>query len=185
MFVWIVLRQNWVARHGNTSMVRWPWLSVCKVSSANMTGFMWIIFSVVCIIIPPHKLPMQRILLVVVLLRMSSLNLKMTNGANLMISTQGAIFMDQSLREAKPWLLVDKQALSKFLIVKKLISYEIFFSPATEIWQLENGNNKIVNPTLTKNNYSEGIGLFAVDFNFCKKWFPVQENVLEINWNEK
>ena len=54
-----------------------------------------------CIIIPPHKLPMQRILLVVVVLGMSSLNLEMTNGADLMTSTQDAIVMGQSLWEAK------------------------------------------------------------------------------------
>ena len=50
-----------------------------------------------------------------------------------------------------------------------IISYEIFFSVPTEIWELENGNNKIVNPTLTKNDYAIGIGLFAVDFSFCEK----------------
>jgi len=50
-----------------------------------------------------------------------------------------------------------------------IISYEIFLSLPTEIWELENGNNKLVNPIMTDNYYSEGIGLFAVDFNFCKK----------------
>ena len=58
-------------------------------------------FLAISIIIPPHKLPMQRILLVVIILRMSLLNLKMTNGADLMTSTQRAIFMGQLLWEAK------------------------------------------------------------------------------------
>ena len=35
----------------------------------------------------------------------------------------------------------------------------------TEVWELENGNNKVINPTLI--GYTEGIGLYAVDFNFC------------------
>ena len=45
----------------------------------------------------------------------------------------------------------------------------MIFSASTEIWQLENGESKIVNPTLTNGDYIYGIGLFAVDFNFCKK----------------
>ena len=54
-------------------------------------------------------------------------------------------------------------------LFKSVIFNEFLFSVATEIWELENGNNKIVNPTLTNYDYSHGIGLFAVDFDFCKK----------------
>ena len=35
----------------------------------------------------------------------------------------------------------------------------------TEVWDLENGNKKVITPTLS--TYSSGIGLYAVDFNFC------------------
>ena len=60
----------------------------------------------------------------------------------------------------------------------------MIFSAPTEIWQLQNGESKIVNPILITGNYIYGIGLFAVDFNFCKKWFRVPK-LLEINWNDK
>ena len=43
----------------------------------------------------------------------------------------------------------------------------MFFSVPTEIWQLENGSNKIVSPALAKRKYYSGIGLYAVDFSFC------------------
>jgi hypothetical protein len=35
----------------------------------------------------------------------------------------------------------------------------------TEVWELENQNSTIITPTLS--NYNYGIGLYAVDFNFC------------------
>ena len=35
----------------------------------------------------------------------------------------------------------------------------------TEVWELENGSNKIITPNL--DGYYDGIGLYAVDFNFC------------------
>ena len=35
----------------------------------------------------------------------------------------------------------------------------------TEVWELENGDNKVITPTL--GGYYTGIGLYAVDFNFC------------------
>ena len=43
----------------------------------------------------------------------------------------------------------------------------ILFSFQTEVWEFENGSNKIIQPTLTE--YHLGIGLFAVDINFCRK----------------
>ena len=42
-----------------------------------------------------------------------------------------------------------------------------FRSFETEVWALEDKSHKIINPTLT--NYYNGIGLYNVDFNFCKK----------------
>ena len=42
---------------------------------------------------------------------------------------------------------------------------DILFSIETEVWELENGNNKIVDPTLA--NHYKGLALYAVDFSFC------------------
>ena len=39
----------------------------------------------------------------------------------------------------------------------------------TEVWELENGNNKTIEPTLPENHYAGGIALFAVHSDFCKK----------------
>ena len=42
---------------------------------------------------------------------------------------------------------------------------DFFLSFETEVWELESGDNKVISPTLT--NYYDGIGLYAVNFNFC------------------
>ena len=42
---------------------------------------------------------------------------------------------------------------------------DFFFSKETEVWELESGDNKVITPTLS--DYKYGIGLYAVDFNFC------------------
>ena len=44
---------------------------------------------------------------------------------------------------------------------------DFFLSRETEVWELENGNYKIIMPTVASQYY--GLGLFAVDFNFCSK----------------
>ena len=54
------------------------------------------------------------------------------------------------------------------MILPCYFSYEdsdFFLSLETEVWELENGNNKVINPTL--DDYYGGIGLYPVDFNFC------------------
>ena len=43
------------------------------------------------------------------------------------------------------------------------------FSAETEVWELSNGNNKVINPTLPSTHYRYGIGIYAVDFDFCRK----------------
>ena len=44
------------------------------------------------------------------------------------------------------------------------------FSPlVTEIWELEIGTNKIIEPTLPDDHYAWGIALYVVDKDFCKK----------------
>ena len=58
-------------------------------------------------------------------------------------------------------------------------SYEdsdFFISIETEVWELENGNNKVMTPIL--HDYSYGIGLYAIDFNFCSYWIFLILNCL-------
>ena len=42
-------------------------------------------------------------------------------------------------------------------------------SMQTEIWKLDNSAYKIIQPNLPWGDYSEGVALFEVDANFCKK----------------
>ena len=42
---------------------------------------------------------------------------------------------------------------------------DLFLSFGTEVWDLEIGDNKVIDPTLS--GYYIGIGLYAVDYNFC------------------
>ena len=39
----------------------------------------------------------------------------------------------------------------------------------TEVWELENGNNKIIKPALPQWHYAVGVALYAVEKDFCKK----------------
>ena len=72
--------------------------------------------------------------------------------------------MDQLLSELKLWSLV-VGLTSKYTILPRKSHF--FLSFETEVWELENGNNKGINVTLTDFYY--GIGLYAIDFNFCSK----------------
>ena len=50
---------------------------------------------------------------------------------------------------------------------------ESLFSPlATEVWELESGNNKLIQPTLPDDDYGFGIALVVVDKDFCKNNSP-------------
>ena len=54
------------------------------------------------------------------------------------------------------------------MILLNYFSYEdshILLSLETEVWDFENGDNKVITPNLY--DYYYGIGLYAVDFNFC------------------
>ena len=42
---------------------------------------------------------------------------------------------------------------------------DFFLSYETEVWELDAGDNKVITPTLA--GYDTGIGLYAVNFNFC------------------
>ena len=63
------------------------------------------------------------------------------------------------LRQSKSSL---EQLWQKQLIVNPGLS-----DAETEIWELENGNNKLIDPVLPTNQYAIGIGLYPVDFSFC------------------
>ena len=45
----------------------------------------------------------------------------------------------------------------------------IYRDVPTEVWNISNGDNKIIQPTLPKNKYAYGIGLYLVDSDFCQK----------------
>ena len=49
----------------------------------------------------------------------------------------------------------------EFLII------DFFSDVETEIWNVTNGSNKVVNPMLPNGDYECGIGLYIVPFNFC------------------
>ena len=38
----------------------------------------------------------------------------------------------------------------------------------TEVWNFENGNNRLIQPTFPQNNYAVGTGLYLVDSDYCK-----------------
>ena len=44
---------------------------------------------------------------------------------------------------------------------------DFFSDMETEIWNVTNETNKVVNPTLQNEDYVMGIGLYIVPFNFC------------------
>ena len=44
---------------------------------------------------------------------------------------------------------------------------DFFSDKETEIWNFTDGTNKVVNPILPNYDYSRGIGLYIVPFNFC------------------
>ena len=55
--------------------------------------------------------------------------------------------------------------------MKIMISVSINFlsDVVTEVWELEFRNKKIIKPTLPEYHYTNGIALFAVDADFCRK----------------
>ena len=119
---------------------------------------------------------MLHILSVALQLQISLLNSKMINGTSSMTWSRGDIDMVQLLLVVKQWLLVDTQLKSEFLwsvavkqYVRKITEHLLSAPVETEVWELEDGKNKVINPSLPNYNYAQGIGMFAVDFNFCRK----------------
>ena len=66
------------------------------------------------------------------------------------------------------------------------LGVQSLFSPLdTEVWELENGNNKTIEPTLPNDDYAFGIALFVVEKDFCKKWYSLSSKpVLGRNFNK-
>ena len=63
-----------------------------------------------------------------------------------------------------------KSSFTSFLGHFILPSIKSLFSPlVTEVWEFENGNNKIIQPTLPDDDYAFGIALYVVEKDFCKK----------------
>ena len=52
---------------------------------------------------------------------------------------------------------------------EKKILKSLFSPLVTEVWELENGNNKLIEPTLPDWHYTWGIALYVVEKDFCKK----------------
>ena len=44
---------------------------------------------------------------------------------------------------------------------------KLILSMVTETWQLQDGNNKMIQPIL--DGYRDGVALYAVNFDFCRK----------------
>ena len=53
--------------------------------------------------------------------------------------------------------------------MNKTVIKSLFSPLVTEVWELENGINKIIEPTLPNGEYVNGIALYVVEKDFCKK----------------
>ena len=76
--------------------------------------------------------------------------------------------------------------------MNKTIIKSLFSPIVTEVWELENGINKIIEPTLPNGEYVNGIALYVVEKDFCKKWSCISSKIVVgnnlnkfIHWFEK
>ena len=60
------------------------------------------------------------------------------------------------------------EALKRFQLVREP-STSFVFSAETEVWELSNQNNKVINPTFSSGYYERGMGIYPVDFDNCRK----------------
>ena len=79
--------------------------------------------------------------------------------------------MAQSILELKQWLLEERQflAFSKNIFWNWNSIISKLFSAETEVWEFETGDNNIIGATLENNSYAYGIGLYTINFDFCRK----------------
>ena len=69
-------------------------------------------------------------------------------------------------------LSVDIVKTGQMIACKFQFLYEVvmkFYSVETEVLDLATENSKIISPTLPAGEYIYGIGIYAVDFDFCRK----------------
>ena len=57
----------------------------------------------------------------------------------------------------------------KFIFMIGIIFHDknTFSDAETEIWDFINESNRVIDPTLPRDRYAYGIGLYIVPFNFC------------------
>ena len=56
--------------------------------------------------------------------------------------------------------------MSKFIFEQNILS-TLFSGTVTEIWNIIDENQKVIDPTLPGSDYAYGIGLFIVPFDYC------------------
>ena len=83
--------------------------------------------------------------------------------------------MAQSPLKVKQWSSEDISIITRKLKHFQRINEQNSLTPSfrplvTEVWELENGNNNIIQPTLPDADYMYGIALYIVEKDFCKKW---------------
>ena len=64
-------------------------------------------------------------------------------------------------------LAVGLPTIGDFTYIVIFLVIGFFSDKETEIWNLTNGTNRVIKPTLPKNDYATGIGLYIVPFDFC------------------
>ena len=76
--------------------------------------------------------------------------------------------------------------------MNKTVIKSLFSPLVTEVWELENGINKIIEPTLPNGEYVNGIALYVVEKDFCKQWSCIPSKIVVgnnlnkfIHWFEK
>ena len=99
---------------------------------------------------------------------------KTINGLDTEVLKQHVPYMDLSQAPTRLWLLVIILPLRKYRLSLQIqlwitLLYFIHRDVPTEVWNFNNGDNKLIQPTLPGSKYCLGIGLYLVDANFCKK----------------
>ena len=117
---------------------------------------------------------MQFISLVVTIQNILLPNSRTISGADWLIWTKDDMDMGRSALEVKQWSSADisigKRKLNHFQRINDQNLLTDSFRPlVTEVWELENGNNKTIEPTLPDSAYAYGIALYVVEKDFCKK----------------
>ena len=118
-----------------------------------------------------HRSPRQKQLISLVALKpqKSLLNSETTVGVNLEHFQKDDMCTDQLNWMMNLWSLAVTLLTAGDLYIFSLnFDLKSFLSALeTEIWNINNENNKIIDPVLPSQYYSLGIGLYIVPFDFC------------------